>query len=623
MEKILDRTVFSGILNPKGEPDGKQTTYFTESQLKNLEKYINDKRRKKLPLHILHYTHDEDGNPIEASGEIYQAQIKPNGKLYIAGMLYDNDNGKVAHELLNHKEVPMRGLSLGSELGLNDDLEILFKKPVEVSLCYLGARKGTNITSVTKVKNVLKLQKINNKDKDNLFLKNNTQENKQKNLNQKDNNTNSLNKEKKMESMFDKNHEFSYYVSNKGPADYPKNVPTYREVIDRVLSDADSYGEKVRYQNVNVNANYDDSPDQYQQQQQNRNYQDVATTTESAKARSADEIISSLVSDYQKKGENNKDHELEEYLKKIKNPEAEERITYDLQITEPSLSTKFEKEMIDFRNSRPPIDENLPEHYKKEIREARERQEAELQKRHVEALKKDSDLRNNLQTKFKTFLPTLIKAAEQRGQPLSQKDIEAVATLFTKSAELGPEFAEGTCNLINAQAALNATMKEQGKVTANILEDTYHKFASAKEAVLKQQQTISQMQEELEKYRRENDALKNNTPSRVRATVQSTPQNQQQYQQEGYRRDGFFKKVKTNAMSDDQPVSFYKRGNQFDNDWGKVGYGTSVKLYPNESEDFHQKQGKMMDTLMNNCPEGFYNAMPYYRGLMENPKLKY
>ncbi len=164
LDDIMQRTVCVGVLNPKGEPDDRLTTYFTESQLKKLESRINDKRYKRLPVYLDHMTHTDDGKELDPSGYVHYAELKPDGRLCVAVIINRSVSGQIAEKLLGDSDKNgARHFSLGYDVLMRPD-ENGFPIPIdkfakEVSICFLGAREGTYISHVCKFQDLLQTAK--------------------------------------------------------------------------------------------------------------------------------------------------------------------------------------------------------------------------------------------------------------------------------------------------------------------------------------------------------------------------------------------------------------------------------------------------------------------------------
>ena len=156
--------VYHGIVNPKAEPTGKWTTYFSEEQIPGLIKELPG-----LKVYIEHF------DKVESSGEVIAAAVHPKtGKLWISCAVYnDTVNGEKANLLLNEKnKFKMKDFSLGqTAVKLKGDLKVIGNIPKEVSICWNGAREGTVIKSkmskdeyINKVKNIYNKEKQNTKN---------------------------------------------------------------------------------------------------------------------------------------------------------------------------------------------------------------------------------------------------------------------------------------------------------------------------------------------------------------------------------------------------------------------------------------------------------------------------
>lgn len=149
MQNEIDYYV--GISNPRGEDPSKNTTFLDENQLEILQYKIQG-----LPVHVNHCCRFEDGTPVPPSGYVMAGKVDPEtGKFYVAWKLNDSPFGRFAKEFLgesdlDNKEV-MRQLSFGYSALYRDRengyRDILGNTVDELSICYVGARPGTDIVA--------------------------------------------------------------------------------------------------------------------------------------------------------------------------------------------------------------------------------------------------------------------------------------------------------------------------------------------------------------------------------------------------------------------------------------------------------------------------------------------
>lgn len=137
--------IYHGIINPKGEPNSKITTFLNEHQLKTLSKNIAG-----VPIKIGHIHKDSTGKKIDPSGYILSGHVHPKtGELHCLYFLCDTPNGQIAKKLAGEVEgVPshlqMQELSIGNEIVFQKGLPIA-NIVNEVSLCWKGARENTKV----------------------------------------------------------------------------------------------------------------------------------------------------------------------------------------------------------------------------------------------------------------------------------------------------------------------------------------------------------------------------------------------------------------------------------------------------------------------------------------------
>lgn len=138
--------IYHGILNPKGEHDTKDTTFFTQSQLKRLSNELLG-----IPIKIHHIHKGKDNKEIDPSGYMLGGYVnEKTGALHGSFFLCDTPNGEIAKVLTGEKgNLPyshqMHELSMGYDIGLKDG-KAVSNRLKEVSLCWKGAREGTKIT---------------------------------------------------------------------------------------------------------------------------------------------------------------------------------------------------------------------------------------------------------------------------------------------------------------------------------------------------------------------------------------------------------------------------------------------------------------------------------------------
>lgn len=146
-EFLNNKKIYYGVINPKPEKTGKNTTYLTEDQIGGVLEHLPN-----TPLHIAHFTKRgrEGGETKEvgAAGQVVEAVQHPKtGELWASFVLYDTHNGKVAKTLLEDLgENNIGELSLGQTFLKDEDtLEVVANKIDELSICWKGARDNTTI----------------------------------------------------------------------------------------------------------------------------------------------------------------------------------------------------------------------------------------------------------------------------------------------------------------------------------------------------------------------------------------------------------------------------------------------------------------------------------------------
>ena len=144
--------VYYGVLNPKGEKNGSDTTYFEENQLKQIASELEG-----LDLYINHQTENKKGEEIRPCGKVIGSALDKEGKLWCAVVPFDDANGNLAKHFLDHdkKEFQMGSFSMGYDVAMNGNGKVIGNRPTEVSICFEGARKGTQIMGKIPLKEFL------------------------------------------------------------------------------------------------------------------------------------------------------------------------------------------------------------------------------------------------------------------------------------------------------------------------------------------------------------------------------------------------------------------------------------------------------------------------------------
>lgn len=531
-KKYLENTVCIGVLNPKGEPDGKQTTYFTQSELKRAEQIFNDKNRAPIKVYINHVLKNKDGKEVEPSGEIINAKIRDdNGKLYVAAMLYDNENGKLASKLVNDKNIPMRNFSMGYKVFFKNDakgnLNVINKEVSEVSLCYRGAREDTLIGSVTTLDNIIKEGNTN-------ILNNKSNINKNINLKDYTKNKNFIDNIKTVPDLYKnmnksevvrnelegKRHSFVMGCNNAGI----NSQMSHSDFLNNLISHIPKENDNIKV--VEANAAYDGStsmPAPTSTQSNISNYN--ASTPESTSTQSntnnvqsgenKDFDINAFIMKLSGKNQSSlDDNQILDVINKLKNGSNNNTSKSNINIPMPqtTLADKLTAEYQKYLTEREPIPDNIPDSLKQQLTRLYADEESRIKEGHRILIKKDEELRTNIQTNLKNILPNLVRASEKTSNPFTEDDIKSFSEFMGRAPELGPMVAQGTGSYINAQAAYLKEMDENGKMAADTLQRVFETYQDTKSAVKTQHSQMQQLQNEIEMLKKQNEMLKNNVP---------------------------------------------------------------------------------------------------------------
>lgn len=569
-------TFLIGVLNPKGEPDGDLTTYFTESQLKKLEEKINNENTPKLPLFINHITKNSSGEPAEPSGLVEYAYINPNNKkLYIAASLNDNENGRLAKQLVFDEKTPMREFSLGYNVYMKED-ESGIPIPVdneghEVSICYVGAREGTKIQIAADKETILNNKtpiKINDNNKISVSASKQSHSfiNKPKTrdvfswvYNIKNNNANSNN--------FKRNNSFNY-----------SNIPQ-----DRVFSDLYKRSKNMSASTNNVNYSLDPNYKEFVRPKpiqltgakttrevlmesmrslEANNTMTIIPATASATSQIDNkplDVTNLLQFAHDNKGNANSDtsasilanidkvdlstktnEELlqihEALIKEIKNTSAllpndadnlqiEENIkklqqsltpadeNFDLRLTDVQVPNEAMDENVNDEEWMKKIPDSLPEDVKAGIIRDRLENRQLKQRENEEKRKLIRESQIRLQEKLAKILPYYIKAErEKSGKNFTESDAEALRNLFGRLPYMPEPMHAGIRNFIEAQASFVTSAKENGKIAADSLEKLYKNVKENKEKSDALIQKMETLKRTLEDVKKENEMLKSQLP---------------------------------------------------------------------------------------------------------------
>jgi hypothetical protein len=586
-EKFLNGTVCFGVLNPKGEPDGKVTTYFTESQLKKLESTISNANASPIPVYINHYTKDKDGKPVEPSGQVIFGKVRDdNGKFYVGIIFYDTPNGKLATSFLTNKNLPMGELSLGYKVFFKENgknIDIIGNEATEVSICYRGDREGTKIGHVTTLKNVLNVGK-------NVF--NNPIVNNIKNQNFKQNQNiqikepsfikNSTSNKMDINSSNDYGFHFVDGASHHEIAATPNFSTIFNSHVNGVARD-DS---RIHVVDTTASLNDASDPPSVSGMHIQQNASVAATETPDVNL-----IIKKFVSDYKDNGQINEDA-IKDYIYKLKQSSAQsDSDGIGLQITDSQLSTKLAGELDELRKKRPTIPDEIDPALKSKMHELYANEERALKEEHTRLLQKDFMLRTELQKSMKQHLPNLIKSSENaNGQQggLNKENIKYFVQLLSKASELGPEFADGALKYLEATASMAEEVNKSKTMSATALEALLNNYSGASTALTAQNQKFNEMDQRCNQLEKENNMLKQNLP--VGAKAQAYDNNSD---------NKSFKKIKTTNSSNE----FFKpvKGDDLDlSRYGKAALGASNMLYGGKNVDpsFIKNQARTVNEIM-------------------------
>lgn len=638
MNTLNDRTVVIGVVNPKGEPDDKKTTYLTESELDSFVQTVNDRRRKPYYIHLNHYTHDKDGKPAIPCGQLINAvKKKENGKIYVAALLYDNDNGRLADKLVRDKKIPMRNFSLGYNVYFKDkngEVDVFHKQPLEVSLCYRGARENTDISTVTTFKDLI--DKGTNKG--NNIKYNNDEKNKYKSLINKQN----LHKTRPKEFLSGR---FSKYKVNMSASmindrqlssfEVPMNctigykdeaiskIPCFSDLLNRTMNEIPDTDTNIRVVNANAAYDTDSTPTQNSSEPNpvdsyNSNQGNERMDIESTKSQT-DPVTQSIIDGYKARKDVLNETEIKTYLDQIKKSLSSDNkrdVNFNIPITEPSLSVKCQRELDEFRKNRKPIPENTDPDTRAVLEEYYRDKEARLIEEHKQLLEKEMNVRNTIQKSLNEMLPDIVKASNGN---FTEKDYQALAELYSRAPELGAPVADGVINYMKADASRHAAIKERDRISADKLEKSFQDFQTLKEKFGQQYNHMEDLQNQIRQLKQENESLKNSVPVGNYRSQNSMSNNSNSNSTEPY-----IKKVKANASNDDAKTynNIIENNSGFDR-WGKVAMATSRLVHPTSPPSFWMEQGRMYDNLYKNHANGVMDHAAYIRGMQERYKKSF
>lgn len=522
MENFKDNMVLIGTVNPKGLPDGTKTTYFTESEVHRAAKKMRDRRSKPIPVYIDHKTKDDKGKPIQPCGFVWYGKVREdNGKLYAVVVLHNNENGKLAKELINHKTCPMREFSLGYDILMEDkngSLDVKGLDVKELSICYKGVQK-TDMSIITTVGEIL------NKDTTNASMPKNNENlinHKKQNLLNQTNQTNQTNQptqsSQKMEIGYDetKHSNIARFYNNKSEYDADPvrgvNPDTHRDIIlNQFAAEMQRYNQPQGYSMHATAA----AGDEMQQEQ-------VQTSNTS-------QLVDSLVAQYQqqvKQGApvDSKFEELIQGLKKYSVPQGKSDLAPALNTPAPSMNVVKKNKQDQWeavKATRKPQSEFTPEQWEREAR-LRELEDQDFERQIQEIDGRMSKMNAAIQTKLRSILPALLKANEQNANGLQPQDVQVVENFFSNAASTGPQAADSLVKFIEASASFANENTAFSHKAADSINDLFTRYKSTEALNLEQLQLIDKMKKELENMKKENDALKNATNKPVQPTLDSS-----------------------------------------------------------------------------------------------------
>lgn len=141
-----DDLIYVAVVNPPGEKNGDITEFMEENQL-----IVAAKELPGIPVFINHNSPNNLKVAVEPSGVVVSANVDNQGRLIAAFKLNDSKNGKLAKTLVGEdgtlpEELRMQQVSLGYGLRSLPESNIpQFHQPQELSICFEGARPGTEI----------------------------------------------------------------------------------------------------------------------------------------------------------------------------------------------------------------------------------------------------------------------------------------------------------------------------------------------------------------------------------------------------------------------------------------------------------------------------------------------
>lgn len=138
--------IYVAVVNPPGEKNGEITEFMEVNQL-----IVAAKELPGIPVYINHNSPNNLNVAVEPSGVVVSANVDDQGRLVAAFKLNDSQNGKLAKTLVGEdgtlpEELRMQQVSLGyGKRALKESNIPMFIQPQELSICFEGARPGTEI----------------------------------------------------------------------------------------------------------------------------------------------------------------------------------------------------------------------------------------------------------------------------------------------------------------------------------------------------------------------------------------------------------------------------------------------------------------------------------------------
>lgn len=633
MDKFKGNTVVIGTVNPKGLPDGTKTTYFTESQVQKAAKRFRDRRKRPIPLYIDHKTKDDKGRPVKPCGFVWFGKVREdNGKLYAVAVLYDDDNGKLANDLVKHKTCPMREFSLGYNILMEDkngSLDVTDLEVTELSLCYKGVQP-TDLSIITTVDEIVNAG----------MPKNNTN---QKNINNKNINL------------------------NKQTSDNPTNqtsVPQKGKKRDRDQMSASGNGD-MGYNPYNWNDGFYqtyNSRQEYEQRENVKGY-DPAQQRDFLLSRFSDEIsrsyqpqqytmsataaagdmdtdtpqtqtgnsninqtIDQLLNEYNQQLKNGTapNTELEETIRNLKKysvGQGKSELSQGLNAPAPSMND-VKRGLLDRWERVKSVRKRTVEECKDADDWQREQQLYALQDEKFERELKEIEERMNkmnttIQTKFRSILPALLKVNEQSGNNLQPQDVQEVEKFFSNAAAVDNKTADSLVKFIEASASFATENTGYSHKAADSINDLFQRYKSTETLKDEQHNLIEQMKKEMEILKKENQALKNSAIKPIQPTIGNSVH---------IPRDTNIKRMKVATQASqggqDSAIPWMQQGRQIMptdrlSDYGKAALTASIKCSPKEDAESHYQRASIWDDMMSNPEVKRHDIGEYHSKLFE------